>query len=68
MSDRAVPILGSPARAAQLLPSPGGGLVEARPQDTQGKEDLRVIPVNGTRSLFENAGFTCKRPAGTTPA
>jgi len=41
-------------------------LVEAYPQDTPGKEDLRVIPVqrHAQRSLFENAGFTCKRPVG----
>jgi len=41
---------------------PGGGVVEAYPQDTMGKRTSGSFLYNGTRSLFEQAGFGYERP------
>ena len=42
----------------------GGGVVQAYPQDTDGKKITASFLYNGTRSLFEQAGFTYLRPKG----
>ena len=50
--------------ALDLIAHAGGGLVEAYPQDTQGKKITASFFYNCTRSLFEQAGFTHIRPKG----
>jgi GNAT superfamily N-acetyltransferase len=50
--------------ALQLIAAAGGGLVEAFPQDTQGEKVSASFLYNGTRSLFEQAGFEYERPKG----
>jgi GNAT superfamily N-acetyltransferase len=50
--------------ALQLIAEAGGGVVEAYPQDTQGKKVSASFLYNGTRSLFEQAGFTYERAKG----
>jgi hypothetical protein len=50
--------------ALELIGRAGGGLVEAYPQDTQGKRTSASFLYNGTRSLFEAAGFDYERPKG----
>lgn len=43
--------------ALDLIAQAGGGVVETYPQDTQGKKVSASFLYNGTRSLFEKAGF-----------
>ncbi len=50
--------------ALDLIAAAGGGLVEAYPQDTQGKRISASFLYNGTRTLFEKAGFSHERPKG----
>jgi GNAT superfamily N-acetyltransferase len=50
--------------ALDLIAKAGGGVVEAYPQDTQGKRTSGSFLYNGTRSLFEKAGFSHDRPKG----
>jgi GNAT superfamily N-acetyltransferase len=50
--------------ALDLIGQAGGGVVEAYPQDTQGKKISASFLYNGTRGLFEQAGFTYERPKG----
>ncbi|MGW7686938.1 GNAT family N-acetyltransferase [Kribbella sp. NPDC054772] len=50
--------------ALDLIADAGGGLVEAYPQDTAGQKISASFLYNGTRSLFEKAGFTYNRPKG----
>ncbi len=50
--------------ALDLIARAGGGVVGAYPQDTAGKQITAAFLYNGTRSLFERAGFTCSRPKG----
>ncbi len=50
--------------ALELIAQAGGGAVEGYPQDTQGKRVSASFLYNGTRSLFERAGFTFDRPKG----
>lgn len=50
--------------ALDLIAKAGGGVVEAYPQDTQGKRTSGSFLYNGTRSLFEKAGFSYDRPKG----
>ena len=50
--------------ALDLIAGAGGGVVEAYPQDTQGKKVSASFLYNGTRSLFEQAGFAYERPKG----
>jgi hypothetical protein len=50
--------------ALDLIAQAGGGLVEAYPQDTAGKKVSSSFLYNGTRSLFEQAGFDFKRGKG----
>jgi hypothetical protein len=49
--------------ALDLIGRAGGGVVEGYPHDTGGKK-VSVL-YNGTRSLFERAGFDYVRPKGT---
>jgi GNAT superfamily N-acetyltransferase len=50
--------------ALGLIAQAGGGVVEAYPQDTQGKRTSGSFLYNGTRSLFEKAGFSYERSKG----
>jgi hypothetical protein len=50
--------------ALDLIADAGGGVVEGYPQDTQGRRISASFLYNGTRSLFEQAGFTYERPKG----
>jgi GNAT superfamily N-acetyltransferase len=50
--------------ALDLIASAGGGVVEGYPQDNQGKKISASFLYNGTRRLFEQAGFTYERPKG----
>jgi GNAT superfamily N-acetyltransferase len=50
--------------ALDLIAEAGGGVVEGYPQDTQGKKTSASFLYNGTRSLFEQAGFVYERPKG----
>src|SRR6187200_1687813 len=49
--------------AVDLISEAGGGVVEGYPHDTQGKK--KSVLYNGTRALFERAGFTFVRSKGT---
>jgi GNAT superfamily N-acetyltransferase len=50
--------------AMELIAQAGGGVVEAYPQDTAGKQITASFLYSVTRSLFEQAGFTYSRPKG----
>jgi GNAT superfamily N-acetyltransferase len=50
--------------AMDLIAAAGGGAVEGYPQDTQGKKTSASFLYNGTRRLFERAGFVYERPKG----
>jgi hypothetical protein len=50
--------------ALDLIAEAGGGVVEAYPQDTAGKKTSASFLYNGTRSLFEKAGFSYDRRKG----
>ena len=50
--------------ALDLIAQAGGGVVEAYPQDTGGKQITASFLYSATRSLFEQAGFTYSRPKG----
>jgi GNAT superfamily N-acetyltransferase len=50
--------------ALRLIAKAGGGVVEAYPQDTLGKMTSASFLYNGTRSLFERAGFSYERSKG----
>jgi hypothetical protein len=50
--------------ALDLIAQAGGGVVEAYPQDTQGKKVSASFLYNGTRSLFEKAGFGYRHGKG----
>jgi hypothetical protein len=47
-----------------LIAEAGGGVVEAYPQDTVGKKISASFLYNGTRSMFEKAGFSYDRRKG----
>jgi hypothetical protein len=49
--------------ALDLISGAGGGVVEGYPHDAQGKK--KSVLYNGTRTLFERAGFTFVRSKGT---
>jgi len=51
--------------AVELIAVRGGGLVEAYPQDTGGAKEKASFLYNGTRGMFEQAGFSYQRPVGT---
>jgi len=50
--------------ALDLIAKAGGGVVEAYPQDTRGKRTSGSFLYNGTRGLFEKAGFSYERSKG----
>ena len=50
--------------ALGLIARAGGGAVEAYPQDTDGHEVSPTFLYSGTRSQFEQAGFSYVRPKG----
>ena len=50
--------------ALDLIAEAGGGVVEGYPYDTQRIKVNGSFLYNGTRSLFEQAGFTYERPKG----
>lgn len=50
--------------ALGLIAAAGGGLVESFPQDTEGQRKTSSFLFNGTRTLFEHAGFETERPIG----
>ena len=53
-------------RVGESMPvgNEGGGVVEACPQDTGGKNTSASFLYSATRSLFEQAGFRYDRPKG----
>jgi hypothetical protein len=50
--------------ALDLIAGAGGGTVEGYPQDTAGKKISSSFLYNGTRSMYEKAGFVYERPKG----
>jgi GNAT superfamily N-acetyltransferase len=50
--------------ALDLISAAGGGVVEAYPHDIGGKKVSASFLYNGTRQMFEEAGFTYQRPKG----
>jgi GNAT superfamily N-acetyltransferase len=50
--------------ALDLIARAGGGLVEGYPQDTPGKKVNPSFLYNGTRHMYEEAGFTYDRAKG----
>lgn len=52
------------AGALELIGRAGGGVVEAYPQDTRGERISASFLYNGTRSMFEDAGFAFVRTKG----
>jgi GNAT superfamily N-acetyltransferase len=50
--------------ALALIQEAGGGVVEGYPHDTNGQRVSASFLYNGTRSLFEQAGFAFERPKG----
>ena len=50
--------------AVELIKNHGGGVVESYPQETQGKKVSNSFLYNGTREIFERAGFTYKGKKG----
>ncbi len=52
------------AGALELIARAGGGVVEGYPHDTAGKKMSSTFLYDGTRSMFEKAGFAYERPKG----
>jgi GNAT superfamily N-acetyltransferase len=50
--------------ALELIGQAGGGEVEAYPQDTDGRRISASFLYNGTRTLFEDAGFAYRHGKG----
>ena len=50
--------------ALELIANEGGGVVEGYPHDLQGEKVRSQFIYNGTRTLFEEVGFTYERPKG----
>jgi GNAT superfamily N-acetyltransferase len=50
--------------ALDLIAAAGGGVVEGYPHDLDGKRVSASFLYNGTRKLYEKAGFTYERPKG----
>lgn len=48
--------------APELIAASGGGIVEGYPYDTGGEKVNASFLDNGTRGMFEEAGFTYERP------
>ena len=51
--------------ALDLIAAEGGGTVDSFPNDVQGKKTSSSFLHNGTRTMFERAGFEYLRPLGT---
>lgn len=51
--------------ALALIAQAGGGVVEGYPHDTKGAKTRAAFLYDGTRGLFEKAGFTFERTKGT---
>jgi hypothetical protein len=52
--------------ALGLIAEAGGGVVEGYPHDIEGKKTSASFLYNGTRTMFEQAGFVFDRPKGKT--
>jgi hypothetical protein len=52
------------AGALDLIATSGGGVVEAYPQDAQGRKISASFLYNGTRNMFAQASFEYERPKG----
>jgi hypothetical protein len=52
--------------ALGLIGEAGGGVVEGYPHDIEGKKTSASFLYNGTRTMFEQAGFVFDRPKGKT--
>jgi GNAT superfamily N-acetyltransferase len=50
--------------ALGLIAEAGGGVVEGYPHDTEGKKTSASFLYNGTRTMFERAGFAFDRAKG----
>jgi GNAT superfamily N-acetyltransferase len=50
--------------ALELIAQAGGGVVDSFPHDIQGKRTSASFLFNGTRAMFEDAGFEFVRPIG----
>ena len=50
--------------ALELIAESGGGVVDGFPYDTHGEKVNSSFLYNGTRDLFERAGFEYERPKG----
>jgi GNAT superfamily N-acetyltransferase len=50
--------------AVDLIAEAGGGVVEGYPHDTAGKKFSATFLYNGTRGMYEKAGFSYDRPKG----
>jgi GNAT superfamily N-acetyltransferase len=50
--------------ALDLIAKEGGGVVEGYPHDLQGEQMRSQFIYDGTRTLFEEVGFTYERPKG----
>jgi hypothetical protein len=50
--------------ALGLIADAGGGVVEGYPHDIEGKKTSASFLYNGTRTMFEQAGFAFDRPKG----
>jgi GNAT superfamily N-acetyltransferase len=50
--------------ALALISQAGGGVVEGYPQDTVGKKIKSTFLYNGTRTMYEKAGFAYERRKG----
>jgi len=50
--------------ALRLIAETGGGVVDGFPYETHGEKSNASFLYNGTRSLFEHAGFAYERPKG----
>ena len=50
--------------ALGLIAEAGGGVVEGYPHDIEGKKTSASFLYNGTRTMFEQAGFVFDRPKG----
>ena len=54
--------------ALDLIARAGGGVVEAYPHDTAGKKMSSTFLYNGTRSMYEKAGFKYEPPRARATA
>ena len=50
--------------ALELIRNSGGGVIESYPQDTQGKKVSNSFLYNGTREIFDRAGFSYEGKKG----